>query len=530
MIKVSITTKDGSVLIADDSTVDRQGTAVYKQICNKEDVLFKDSNGHTILIPFVNIVEANVSVSDAPIPTPSVGVRKQVAFFDYDGTITNTYDVDEFAALTELPVNPSHDGLIAQGWNWTLADAKEYLQKYPMGDMNIGQTYITESGDTEIDIELVDPVRLNPYLGICIDGEVEVDWGDGSEKETITGTSFDPEDIVNTPHTYSETGEYTITIHVVSGSFVIANTGSRDKDRLLNSNSNYGNQAYYNAVRAVRLGSGVDLGDEAFWNVLGLELITIPDSVTYIGTNAFCGTMVRSITIPVGVTSIGSCAFCDAQLLELIAIPNGVTEILDWAFDCCYNLRSLTIPDSVIFIDEGAFEMTYALNSIVIPDGITRIEDDTFTESSIKNLVLPDGLVFIGDGAFKFSKISFLEIPSGVTEIGKTALGSKYLTGVKLNEGLETMGDYVMSASDAISSLIIPSTVTQVGKMAFQMTSLLNVHLKPTTPPIIGNDPFHTIENLVIYVPYSEDHSILAAYQSATNWSAYASYMQEEPA
>ena len=37
----------------------------------------------------------------------------------------------DFAALTTLPENPTHEGLIAQGWNWNLADAKAYARKYP---------------------------------------------------------------------------------------------------------------------------------------------------------------------------------------------------------------------------------------------------------------------------------------------------------------------------------------------------------------------------------------------------------------
>ena len=54
--------------------------------------------------------------------------------------------------------------------------------------------------------------------------------------------------------------------------------------------------------------------------------------------------------------------------------------------------------------------------------------------------------------------------------------------------------------------------------------------MKPTTPPTLANsNAFSSIaSDCVIYVPYSEDHSILAAYQAASNWSTYASRMVEE--
>ena len=56
--------------------------------------------------------------------------EKDVNFYDYDGTRLYSYSAADFAALDALPANPSHDGLTAQGWNWTLADAKTYVATY----------------------------------------------------------------------------------------------------------------------------------------------------------------------------------------------------------------------------------------------------------------------------------------------------------------------------------------------------------------------------------------------------------------
>ena len=59
------------------------------------------------------------------------GVDKGVNFIDYDGTILYSYTPDEIASLKTLPRNPSHKGLTAQGWNWSLDDILVYLAKYP---------------------------------------------------------------------------------------------------------------------------------------------------------------------------------------------------------------------------------------------------------------------------------------------------------------------------------------------------------------------------------------------------------------
>ena len=70
---------------------------------------------------------ANLATTIQSIPTggstPSVK-RKDVNFYDYDGTLLHSYTLAETQALTELPELPSHDGLICQGWNWNLADIK----------------------------------------------------------------------------------------------------------------------------------------------------------------------------------------------------------------------------------------------------------------------------------------------------------------------------------------------------------------------------------------------------------------------
>ena len=53
-------------------------------------------------------------------------------------------------------------------------------------------------------------------------------------------------------------------------------------------------------------------------------------------------------------------------------------------------------------------------------------------------------------------------------------------------------------------------------------------HLKPTTPPSLKHaNAFSGIPSTcIIYVP----QGCLEAYQTATNWSTYASKMREEPA
>lgn len=91
--------------------------------------------------------------------------------------------------MTSLPSNPSHSGLTAQGWNWTKAQIDTQLTAMPDGDIWVGQMYITDDGKTRVYIHLAEE-RKSPMLGVCPKGTVDVDWGDGTAHDTLTGTSL----------------------------------------------------------------------------------------------------------------------------------------------------------------------------------------------------------------------------------------------------------------------------------------------------------------------------------------------------
>ncbi len=74
----------------------------------------------------------------------------------------------------------------------------------------------------------------------------------------------------------------------------------------------------------------------------------------------------KSVTIPSSVTSIGSEAFSGCSGLTSVTIPNSVTSIRSYAFSGCSGLTSVTIPSSVTTIGENAF--SGRLN-LLIPKG-----------------------------------------------------------------------------------------------------------------------------------------------------------------
>lgn len=283
--------------------------------------------------------------------------KKDVNFYDYDGTCLYSYTTNEFAALESMPANPDHtsDGLTSQGWNWTLVDAKTYVAAY--GKLNIGQMYITTDGKTHVHIHL-EQGRTSPILGVCPNGTVDVDWGDGTTHDTLTGTSTSS--VKWTPtHNYAASGDYVIKLTVNEGDSMGLHYNSVYIGLLTyKSSEDDRNYIYKSSIKEIYVGSGLtDINTYAFKSLMALQFITLPNTMLSIGNWAFdyCLSL-SNITIPSSVTSIGSNAFYYCYHLSNIILPSSVTSIDNSAFDCCYSLSSITIPNSVTSIGKNAFK------------------------------------------------------------------------------------------------------------------------------------------------------------------------------
>ena len=326
------------------------------------------------------------------------GAHGDITFYDYDGTIVTSWTLEELAAKTAIPDYPSHEGLTCQGWNWLLANLKTTNRK-----MNVGAVYITDDGKTRIYIRLEEG-RTSPMLGVCPNGTVTVDWGDGTTPDTLTGTSTTT--VKWTPnHAYAAPGEYVIKLTVDGTMGFYGNSSSSVGSATLrySSSDDNRNRVYQNSVQKIEIGNGVtSIGDSAFSNCYSLSSITMSNGVASIGTSAFdsCYSLV-SITIPDSVTSIGNYAFYNCYSLSSITMSNGVTSIGESAFDSCYSLSSITIPDGVTSIGESAFYSCYSLSSITMPNGVTIIRISAFESCySLVSITIHDGVTSIADFAF----------------------------------------------------------------------------------------------------------------------------------
>lgn len=201
-----------------------------------------------------------------------------VTFIDYDGSVLYSYSLEEAQALTELPAFPTHDGLVCQGWNWTL-DAIKVLNR----PVTVGAMYITDDGATRLHIRIATIGRMTVplYIGQTVANGVSIDWGDGSTAETLAGTGN-----VNTSHTYADPGDYVISLMPEDGCTL--SFGSNSDQYCVMGSIEENGKVYCNMLQDVQVGAGVtSIGDYAFFYCYSLASVTIPDSVTSIGDAAF---------------------------------------------------------------------------------------------------------------------------------------------------------------------------------------------------------------------------------------------------
>ena len=147
----------------------------------------------------------------------------------------------------------------------------------------------------------------------------------------------------------------------------------------------------------------------------------------------------------------------------------------------------------------------------MIVDGVLN----SFAPAGLTTYTIPDSVISIGNGAFyNCSRLTSVTIGNGVTSIGNSAFnGCKSLT-----------------------NITIPDSVASIGSSTFyNCTNLQEVYCKPTTPPSMGDNLAFAYKSgsqyyyigCTIYVPASDDDSIIKAYKAAQYWSDYANYIKE---
>lgn len=439
---------------------------------------------------------------------------KDVNFYDYDGTLVESYSAADFANLAAMPNNPSHTGLTAQGWNWSLADAKTYVASN--GKLNIGQMYVTDDGKTRLYIHIVDSHRLDVplYWAQTVANGVTIDWGDNSATQTFSGTGSK-----NTTHSYPAIGDYVITLNPAEGCTLQLGDGSY---ACLGSK-----RAYLDMLKKVNFGVRVSaIPGSAFANCYYLESVTMSSAITStIGQRAFQSAFrLKGITIPSGLTSISGYAFSNDRHLVIITIPKSVMSLGGQVANNCFVLKSVTIPSGAA-VGNNAFNGCYNIESVTIASGVNIASGAFGGCSSIESLTIASG-VSIGNNAFgSCSVLESVTIASGVS-FGTSVFSDCYsIESVTIPNDLTSIETGTFNNCFSLESITFPSGITSIGASAFNnCEGMAEYDFSACTavPTLANTNAFTGIPaDCKMLIPTS----LYSTWSTANIWSDYASYM-----
>ncbi len=286
-----------------------------------------------------------------------------------------------------------------------------------------------------------------------------------------------------------------------------------------------------------------EVGEGAFQYCSALESITLPGSVTTIGTGAFRYTGLTSFTVPKQAASIAEAALHGVRSLQTIDVASGNTSFLvenNVLYEkgtsgnpyraIAYTLGStegtVNIADGTEVIDSYAFCEAVSITTVNFPDTLREIKSFAFmTCLKLKSLSFPDSMESVGDNAFEDCRsLTDVVFGTGLREFGirvfdkckalKTIeiaeentyfdaeeniiydkahthlyfyLPNKADVVYQVPETVESMSSYAICAATALKELYMPVGMKNIPDCAITDNSALNSIYFPGDAPTLAS-------------------------------------------
>lgn len=275
------------------------------------------------------------------------------------------------------------------------------------------------------------------------------------------------------------------------------------------------------------------IASQVFHKCKGLVGLSIPESLTTIGSGNFYENNLSKITVAPGNKKYDSRDNCNAIIetstntlihgCKTSTIPNTVTTLGDYSLAYCSGLTSIVIPSSVDSIADGAFAECGNLTTVLIGKGTRKIVNNPFygcrklRSISVAtnnpyfdsrddcNAIIEKstGKLLVGCAATK--------IPASTKAIGFYAFYNLTIKSISIPDQVESIGNYAFPFLDnGLRSLTIGKSVKQIGKSAFILADSLRYIRSFIEEPFdldesvfTGSEPAvnRVYDNAILYVP-----------------------------
>lgn len=217
------------------------------------------------------------------------------------------------------------------------------------------------------------------------------------------------------------------------------------------------------------------IGEDALKDNTTITSVTIPASVTEIGSNAFAGctnlTSVNyagdwsNLTIQSGNPAVQDAA--NAPLFDFeFTLDNTAAIVTNYKYNGA--AADVTIPSRyqgkpVTTIGHAAF-FNSAVTSVTIPDSVTSISDDAFVNCpQLTNISIPNSVTYIGFSAFNScTSLKSITLPSSLSTISRALFsGCSQLTTIHIPVSVTSIGNNAFADCPSLMTVTYPGSKTQ---------------------------------------------------------------------
>ena len=288
---------------------------------------------------------------------------------------------------------------------------------------------------------------------------------------------------------------------------------------------------YLDGKKVTEIGAGV------LKKHLDLISVTIPDTVTTIGENAFEGcSSLSKVRLSTSIKKLDSGAFAKCNSLTSINIPksleecsrqnwdhlntaygpfakcdnlkevlfeNGIKQIPSSIFTGCTGIVTITIPDSVTTIGNGAFMNATNLRSVAFSNKLEKIDASAFSGcTNLEKIEFPDTVTTIGENAFEgCSSLSKVRLSTSIKKLDSGAFAKcNSLTSINIPKSLEECSrqnwDHLNTAygpfakCDNLKEVLFENGIKQIPSSIFTGCTGIETITIPNTVTIIGDGAF----------------------------------------
>lgn len=266
------------------------------------------------------------------------------------------------------------------------------------------------------------------------------------------------------------------------------------------------------------------IGDNAFSYCTNMEY-TLPNSVEHIGSYAFVyNTKVTALTLPATLKHVGSEAFRDNTSLMRLTFNAVDAECESYLFSRCTSLEKVTFAAGISNIPEYCFDSCNSLSRVEFAENASA---GTRARKASAN-AMGEPLEFRENCFLGCSSIKKFNFPARTDSIGDGAFYGCALTELDLTKGGRYIGNQAFRGCP-VQTLLMGSSLKSIDDKAFQYNNTMkSIYAYRQTPPEItdGGYEFAKLASTAMVYTFAD---LLYVYDADAVWTKFTiTEMDEE--